>query len=127
MKEAVILTGVRTAVGKFQGSLSSFTAPRIGALVVGEAVRRAGLEAPQVDECIMGCVLQAGVGQNTARQAALHGGLTKEVSALTVNMVCGSGLKAVALAAQSIQTGNADVIVSGGIRRLARDSSCFTL
>lgn len=119
MKEAVILTGVRTAVGKFQGSLSSFTAPRIGALVVGEAVRRAGLEAPQVDECIMGCVLQAGVGQNPARQAALHGGLTKEVSALTVNMVCGSGLKAVALAAQSIQTGNADVIVAGGMESMS--------
>ena len=118
MKEAVIVSAVRTAVGKFQGSLQSFAAPKIGALAVREAVRRAGLEAAQIDECIMGCVLQAGVGQNPARQAAIYGGLTKEVGAFTVNQVCGSGLKAVALAAQSIQTDNAEMVVAGGMESM---------
>ena len=118
MKEAVIVSAVRTAVGKFQGSLQSFAAPKIGALAVREAVRRAGLEAAQIDECIMGCVLQAGVGQNPARQAAIYGGLTKEAGAFTVNQVCGSGLKAVALAAQSIQTDNAEMVVAGGMESM---------
>jgi acetyl-CoA C-acetyltransferase len=118
MKEAVIVSAVRTPVGKFQGSLQTFAAPKIGALAVREAVRRAGLDAEQVDECIMGCVLQAGVGQNPARQAAIYGGLTKEVSAFTVNQVCGSGLKAVALAAQSIQTENAEIVVAGGMESM---------
>jgi acetyl-CoA C-acetyltransferase len=118
MKNAVILSAVRTPLGRFQGSLSSFTAPRIGALVVREAVRRAGVAPDQIDECIMGCVLQAGLGQNPARQAALYGGLTNEVAALTINKVCGSGLKAVALAAQAIQTENASLVVAGGMESM---------
>jgi acetyl-CoA C-acetyltransferase len=118
MKEVVIVSAVRTAVGKFQGSLQSFSAPQLGALVVREAVRRAGVEAAQVDDCIMGCVLQAGLGQHPARQAALYGGLPPQVGALTINMVCGSGLKAVGLAAQSIQTENAEIVVAGGMESM---------
>src|ERR1700722_16448628 len=118
MREAVIISAGRTAVGKFQGSLQTFSAPRLGALAVREAVLRAGLEPAQIDECIMGCVLQAGVGQNPARQAAIYGGLLPEVGAFTVNQVCGSGLKAVALAAQAIQTGNAEIVVAGGMESM---------
>ncbi len=118
MREAVIVSAVRTPVGKFQGSLQSFSAPRLGALAVREAVRRAGLEAAQIDECIMGCVLQAGLGQNPARQAAIYGGLLPESGAFTVNQVCGSGLKAVALAAQAIQTGNAEIVIAGGMESM---------
>ncbi len=118
LKEVVLVSAVRTAVGKFQGSLSSFSSPRLGALVVAEAVRRAQIEAHQVDECVMGCVLQAGLGQNPARQAALYGGLLKEVSALTVNMVCGSGLRAAALGAHSIQAGDAEIVVAGGMESM---------
>jgi acetyl-CoA C-acetyltransferase len=118
MKEAVILSAVRTPVGKFQGSLQSFSAPRLGALAVREAVRRAGLAPAQMDECIMGCVLQAGLGQNPARQAAIYGGLLPAVGAFTVNQVCGSGLKAVALAAQAIETGNAEIVVAGGMESM---------
>jgi len=125
MKEVVIVSAVRTAVGRFQGSLQSFSAPRLGALVVREAVRRSGIESAesaggisQIDECIMGCVLQAGLGQNPARQAALHGGLQNHVAALTINKVCGSSLKAVALAAQAIQTDNAGVVVAGGMESM---------
>jgi acetyl-CoA C-acetyltransferase len=118
MTEAVIVSAVRTPVGKFQGSLQSLAAPRIGAVAVREAVRRAGLDPAQIDECIMGCVLQAGVGQNPARQAAIHGGLPAEAGAFTVNQVCGSGLKAVALAAQAILTGNAEMVVAGGMESM---------
>jgi acetyl-CoA C-acetyltransferase len=134
MKEVVLVSAVRTAVGKFQGSLQSFSGPQLGALVVREAVRRAGLEAfqapgedpaatvpaqPQfIDECIMGCVLQAGLGQNPARQAAMYGGLSPQAGAFTINQVCGSGLKAVALAAQAIQTGNAELVVAGGMESM---------
>lgn len=118
MKEAVIISAVRTPVGKFQGSLQSFSAPQLGALVVREAVRRAGVAASQIDECIMGCVLQAGLGQHPARQAVLYGGLPPQVGALTINKVCGSGLKAVALAAQAIQTDNAQIIVAGGMESM---------
>jgi acetyl-CoA C-acetyltransferase len=118
MTDAVIVSAVRTAVGKFQGSLASFTAPQLGALVVREAVRRAGLVGSQVDDCILGCVVQAGLGQNPARQAALHGGLPQQAGALTINMVCGSGLKAVALAAQAIQTGNSEIAVAGGMESM---------
>jgi acetyl-CoA C-acetyltransferase len=118
MREVVIVSAVRTPVGKFQGSLQSFSAPQLGALAVREAVRRAGVESAQIDECIMGCVLQAGLGQNPARQAALHGGLAAEVGALTINKVCGSGLKAVALAAQAIQTENAEIVVAGGMESM---------
>lgn len=118
MNEAVIVSAVRTPVGKFQGSLQSFSGPKIGALAVREAVRRAGIDPAQIDECIMGSVLQAGLGQNPARQAAIHGGLTPAVGAFTVNQVCGSGLKAVALAAQAIQTGNAEIVVAGGMESM---------
>jgi acetyl-CoA C-acetyltransferase len=118
MKDAVIVSAARTPVGKFQGSLQSFSAPQLGALAVREAVRRAGLDAVQIDECMMGCVLQAGLGQNPARQAAIYGGLSPESGAFTVNQVCGSGLKAVALAAQAIQTGNAEIVVAGGMESM---------
>jgi acetyl-CoA C-acetyltransferase len=119
VRETVIVAAVRTPIGKFQGSLQSFTAPRLGALAVREAVRRAGVDPAQVDECIMGCVLQAGLGQNPARQAAIHGGLPPESAALTVNQVCGSGLRAVALAVQAIQTGDAEVMVAGGMESMS--------
>ena len=118
MREVVIVSAVRTPVGKFQGSLQPFTAPQLGALVVREAVRRAGVEAAHVDECIMGCVVPAGLGQNPARQAAIHGGLPYQSGALTINKVCGSGLKAVSLAAQAIQTENADIVVAGGMESM---------
>lgn len=116
--DVVIVSGVRTPVGKFQGSLSDFTAPQLGALVVKEAVKRANIDPKQVDECIMGNVVSAGLGQNPARQAAIFGGLPPEVGAMTVNKVCGSGLKAVALAAQAIQTGNSSVVVAGGMESM---------
>ncbi len=118
MKEAVIVSAVRTPVGKFQGSLQPFSAPQLGALVVREAVRRAGVESAQIDDCIMGSVIQAGLGQNPARQAALLAGLPHQVGALTINMVCGSGLKAVSLAAQAIQTGDAETVVAGGMESM---------
>ncbi|HUN83112.1 MAG TPA: acetyl-CoA C-acetyltransferase [Terracidiphilus sp.] len=119
MKEAVIVSAVRTPIGKFQGSLQLFSAPQLGAVVVGEAIRRAGIEPSQVDECIMGCVIQAGLGQNPARQASLYGGMLPESAALTVNQVCGSGLRAVALAAQAIQTGDAGFMVAGGMESMS--------
>ncbi len=114
----MIVSGVRTPVGKFQGSLSDFSATQLGAIAVREAVRRSGIDAATVDECIMGNVVSAGLGQNPARQAALHGGLSPSVGAMTINKVCGSGLKAVALAAQAIQTGNAEIVVAGGMESM---------
>jgi acetyl-CoA C-acetyltransferase len=116
--DIVIISGCRTAVGKFQGSLSDLAAPQLGAIVVRAAVERAGIPPAQVDECIMGNVVSAGLGQNPARQAAIFGGLPPEVAAMTVNKVCGSGLKAVALAAQAIQTGNSEVVVAGGMESM---------
>jgi len=116
--DVVIISGVRTAVGKFQGSLADFSAPQLGAMVVREAVKRANIDAKQVDECIMGNVVSAGLGQNPARQAAIFGGLPPEVGAMTINKVCGSGLKAVALAAQAVQTGNSNVVVAGGMESM---------
>lgn len=118
IKQAVILSAARTPTGKFQGSLQSFSAPELGALAIKEAVKRAGIEPADVDEVVMGCVVQAGLGQAPARQAALKAGLPPEVSALTVNMVCGSGLRAVALASQSIQLGDADIVVAGGMESM---------
>ncbi len=118
LEEVVILSGVRTPVGKFQGSLSDFSAPQLGALVVKEAVSRANLKPEQIDECIMGNVVTAGLGQNPARQAALFGGLSDSIPAMTINKVCGSGLKAVALAAQAIQTGNSEIVVAGGMESM---------
>ncbi|HKO18619.1 MAG TPA: acetyl-CoA C-acetyltransferase [Acidobacteriaceae bacterium] len=119
MEEIVIVSATRTPVGKFQGGLSSLSATELGAIAVRDAVSRARIDAASVDECIMGCVLPAGLGQNPARQAALRGGLPDTVSALTVNMVCGSGLKAVALAAQSIVIGNAEIVVAGGLESMS--------
>ena len=116
--DVVIISGCRTPVGKFQGSLSDFTAPKLGAIAVREAVQRAKIDPKQVDECIMGNVVSAGLGQNPARQAALFGGLPPEVGAMTINKVCGSGLKAVGLAAQAIQTGNSSIVVAGGMESM---------
>ena len=116
--DVVIISGVRTPIGKFQGSLTELSAPQLGALVVREAVKRANLDPKRVDECIMGNVVSAGLGQNPARQAAVFGGLPPEVGAMTINKVCGSGLKAVALAAQAIQTGNSAVVVAGGMESM---------
>src|SRR6478672_3282731 len=113
MNDVVIVSAVRTPVGKFQGAFNELSAVELGAVAVREAARRAGINASSVDECVMGCVLPAGLGQNPARQAALRGGLSDTVSALTVNMVCGSGLRAVGLAAQSIATGQAEIVVAG--------------
>ena len=119
MRESVIVSAVRTPTGKFLGALKAFTAPQLGALVVAEAVRRAGLDPAIVDECIMGNVVSAGLGQNPARQAALRGGLPEHVAALTINKVCGSGLKAVMLAAQGVAAGDIDVAVAGGMESMS--------
>src|SRR6266478_6370888 len=118
MEDVVIISGVRTGISKFQGALQDFSAPQLGAIAVREAVKRAKVAPPQVDECIMGLVVAAGLGQNPARQAALGGGLPDSVGALSINKVCGSGLKAVALAAQAVQTGNADIVVAGGMESM---------
>jgi acetyl-CoA C-acetyltransferase len=117
-REAVIISAVRTPTGKFQGALSKFSATDLGAMVVKESVKRAGVKPEDVDEVIMGNVIQAGVGQNPARQAALKGGIPFGVSAVTVNKVCGSGLKAVMMAAQAVQLGDADVVVAGGMESM---------
>ena len=119
LEDVVIVSAVRTPIGKFQGSLSDFTAPQLGAIVVREAVKRAGIDPNLVDECIMGNVVSAGLGQNPARQAALGGGLSDSVSAMTINKVCGSGLKAVALGQQAIQTGNAQIVLAGGMESMS--------
>lgn len=118
MSYPVILSAVRLPIGKFQGSLKSFRAPELGALAVRAAIERAGIDAAQVDEVVMGNVLQAGLGQNPARQAALGAGCPTTVAALTVNQVCGSGLRSVMLAAQSIQTGDAQFVVAGGMESM---------
>src|SRR6188474_3367199 len=118
-REAVIISAVRTPVGKLLGSLKSFTATQLGAIVVRESVKRAGVAPAEVDEVIMGCVIQAGLGQNPARQAALHGGLLPAVSAVTVNKVCGSGLKAVMMAAQGVQLGDTEIVVAGGMESMS--------
>src|SRR6201988_846528 len=117
-EDVVIISGCRTPVGKFQGSLSDLSAPQLGAIVVREAVKRANLDPNKVDECIMGNVVSAGLGQNPARQAAIFGGLAPETGAMAINKVCGSGLKAVALAAQAIQTGNSSIVVAGGMESM---------
>jgi acetyl-CoA C-acetyltransferase len=119
MKEVVIVAAVRTPVGKFQGAFSEMSAVELGAVAIRESVHRAGIDAVTVDECIMGCVLPAGLGQNPARQAALRGGLPGSTSALTINMVCGSGLRAVALGAQNILAGDAEIIVAGGMESMS--------
>ena len=119
MSEVYIAGAVRTPLGKFLGGLSSFPATRLGAMVVAEALKRAGVPADQVEEVIMGNVIQAGLGQNPARQASIYGGVTETAGALTVNKVCGSGLKAVSLATQAIKLGDADIIVAGGMENMS--------
>src|ERR671920_1045175 len=119
MTESVIVSAVRTPTGKFLGSLKDFSATELGALVVREAVRRAQIDPALVDECILGNVVSAGLGQNPARQAALRGGLADHVAALTINKVCGSGLKAIMLAAQGIATGDIDIAVAGGMESMS--------
>src|ERR671924_601977 len=121
MREAVIASAVRLPTGRFLGTLKDFSAPELGAMVVRESVRRAGIDPASVDECIMGNVVSAGAGQAPARQAALKGGLADHVAALTINKVCGSGLKAVMLAHQGIQTGDIEIAVAGGMESM---SSC---
>ena len=119
MEQAVILSAVRTPIGKFMGGLASLGAQELGAKAVAEAVRRAGIEPKQVDEVIMGNVVQAGLGQNPARQAALRGGLDPSVAAMTINKVCGSGLKAVGLAAQGVLLGETEIVVAGGMESMS--------
>jgi len=119
MDSAVILSAIRTPIGKFQGGLSPLSATQLGAKVVAEAVRRAEIDPKSVDECIMGNVVSAGLGQAPARQAALGGGLDPSVAAMTINKVCGSGLKAVALAAQAVMTGESEMVVAGGMESMS--------
>jgi len=119
VKETVIISAVRTPIGKFQGALKSMSAPQLGALVVKAAVERAGLTPQQIDEDIMGNVVSAGLGQNPARQAALRGGLLPDVASMTINKVCGSGLKAFALAAQAVRVGDSDIVVAGGMESMS--------
>src|SRR5947209_3602742 len=109
-REAIIISAVRTSTGNFMGALKGFTAPQLGSLVVREAVKRASVNPEDVDEVIMGCVIQAGVGENPARQAALHGGIPFGFSAVSINKVCGSGLKSVMMAAQRIQLGDSEMV-----------------
>ncbi|CEP66670.1 Thiolase [Moorella glycerini] len=120
MDNVVILSAVRTAIGSFGGTLKDIPAVELGAIVIKEALHRAGIEPGQVDEVILGNVLQAGLGQNPARQAAIKAGLPVEVPAITINMVCGSGLRAINLAARLIEAGEADVIVAGGVENMSR-------
>ncbi len=118
-RDAVIVSACRTAIGRFMGSLSTMPAPRLGAVAIREAVRRAGIDPAIVNETLMGCVVPAGIGQAPARQAAIHGGIPNEVGALTINKVCGSGLKAVMLAAGLIRAGDGDVYVAGGMENMS--------
>ena len=119
MKEIVILSAARTAVGRFGGSLSGIPAEKLGSIAIAEALKRAGVKPEQVSEVLMGCVLQAGQGQNPARQASIHAGIPKEVPAMTVHMVCGSGLRAVNLAAAELLTGEAEIVVAGGMENMS--------
>ncbi len=118
-KDVVILSAARTAVGTFGGTLKNVSAVRLGELVVRESMRRANIEPEQVDEVVMGCVLQAGLGQNVARQMAMHAGVPKEIPSMTINKVCGSGLRAVMLAAQIIKAGDAAIVVAGGAESMS--------
>src|SRR5215813_7260954 len=119
MDNPVLVSAVRTPIGRFLGALSSIPAARLGAIAVREAVVRAGLTPDQIDEVIMGNVVGAGLGQNPARQAAIFGGIPDTVPALTVNKVCGSGLKAVVLAAQAVKCGDAEIVVAGGMESMS--------
>src|SRR5438876_73022 len=119
MRDVVIASAARTPIGKFLGGLASLRAPELGAIAIRAALERAGVRGEEVEECIMGCVIQAGLGQNPARQAARKAGLPDSIGSLTINKVCGSGLKAVMLAAQAIKAGDADVIVAGGMESMS--------
>jgi acetyl-CoA C-acetyltransferase len=119
MKDAYLLSACRTPIGKYMGPMSALSAPELGSIVVREAIRRAGLDVNNIDEVIMGNVLSAGLGQNPARQAALKAGLPVSVAAMTINKVCGSGLKAVALAAQAVRLGDGSAIVAGGMESMS--------
>jgi acetyl-CoA C-acetyltransferase len=119
LNEAVIISAARTPVGKFLGSLKGFSATELGSIVVRESVKRAGIKPEDVDEVIMGCVIQAGLGQNPARQVALNGGIPSTIAAVTVNKVCGSGLKAVMMAAQGVQLGDSEMVVAGGMESMS--------
>ncbi len=118
MKEVVIISAVRTPIGSFNGTLSSVSAVELGAIVVKEAIKRAGIRPDQVDQTILGCILQAGLGQGVARQAAVKAGIPVEKPAYTINIICGSGLKTVQLAAQAIMTGESDIVVAGGTENM---------
>src|SRR3977135_1953295 len=115
----VILSAVRTPIGKFQGGLAGFSAPELGGKIVAEAARRAGLDPKQIDEAILGNVVQAGLGQNPARQAALKGGCDARVAAMTINKVCGAGRRAVSLVAKSVQLGESEIVVAGGMESMS--------
>lgn len=119
-QEIVIVSAVRSAVGSFQGALKDVPATQLGAIVIKEAIERAGIQSDQVSEVIMGNVLQAGLGQNPARQASIHAGLPETVPAMTINKVCGSGLKSIQLAYQAIYAGDADIVVAGGMENMSR-------
>ncbi|KPJ53440.1 acetyl-CoA acetyltransferase [candidate division TA06 bacterium DG_24] len=119
-REVVLVSGVRTAVGEFLGTLAPLTAPQLGAKVIEETVRRAGIEAGEVDEVIMGNVVSGGIGQAPARQAAIAGGIPAEIAVMTINKVCGSGLKAVMLGAQAIALGDAEIVVAGGLESMSQ-------
>ena len=119
MREVVLVGACRTAVGKFGGSLKDTPAVELGALVIEDALKRAGIKAEMVDEVILGCVLTGALGQNPARQASLKAGIPEEIPAVTINKVCGSGLKAVVMAAQAVQCGDADIIVAGGMENMS--------
>ncbi|MEK5390854.1 acetyl-CoA C-acetyltransferase [Margalitia sp. FSL K6-0131] len=119
-QEVVIVSAVRTAIGSFNGSLKNIPAPELGGIVIKRAIERAGIQGDQIDEVIMGNVLQAGLGQNPARQAAIKAGVPESVSSMTINKVCGSGLKAVHLATQAILAGDADIIVAGGMENMSQ-------
>ncbi len=120
MRNVVIASAARTAIGSFNGALATLSAPEMGAIVIKEALARAGVKAENVDELIFGNVLQAGLGQNPARQAAIKAGLPAEVPSFTINKVCGSGLKTVNLAAQAIMCGDADIVVAGGMESMSQ-------
>src|SRR5437016_3066860 len=120
MPDALILSAARTPIGKYLGAFAELSAPQLGAVAIGEALKRARVAPDQVNEVIMGHVLQAGVGQNPARQAALKAGLPNTVAAVTINKVCGSGLKAVMLAAQAVRAGDAELLVAGGMESMSR-------
>ena len=122
-REAVIVSACRTAIGSFGGSLSGVSASELGAAVIRESIRRAGIAPSMVDEVFMGCVIQAGLGQNVARQASVSAGIPYEVPATAVNMVCGSGLKAVCIAAQTIISGDNEAAVAGGLENMSQPAS----